>query len=185
MNRQLTPYAPGRKSYRVLPSNLRAAWAAIAPSIDGKLEYRPCAVRLKNGTNVPCVYIMDAQSYIDVWGVWPEDDKGKRFVLVEDLASISESPFRLPAKFANEIYRAGESGMGYCIFTVVFSDGTEQACLGGNAVDFVKLRDGKSVADITAVIPHKGRDATHMESPQYNWCLFGSGESANKSQRFA
>jgi hypothetical protein len=185
MTQHLTPYVPGKKSFPPLPATLRASWEAITPSTDGKLEYRPCSVTLTNGTTVPCVYVMDAQSYIDAWGVWPEDDKGKRHISIVDVASISESPFRLPPRFANELYRAGESGMGYCILTLVFSDGTEQVCLSGNAIDFVQLPDGKSVADLIAVIPHKGRNAPYVESPKYSWCLFGEGSGAIKSSRYA
>jgi len=185
VDRQLTPYIPGKRSYQALPANLRAAWSAIAPSIDGKLQYRPCSVTLNDGATIPCVYVMDAQSYIDVWGIWPEDDKGKRYVLIENVASISESPLRMPAKFANELYRAGESGMGYCLFTLLFSDGSRQAYVSGNAVDFVHLPSGKTMADIREALPHEGRAETQKQSPKYFWCLFGEGEGAIRSQRFA
>src|SRR5262249_60903830 len=110
MTRQLTPYAPGHKAYPPLPPHLRQSWQAIVPSRDGKLEYRPCSATLRDGSAVPCVYVMEAQSYIDVWGVWPEDDKGKQHISIGEVANLSESPFRLPPRFANELYRAGDSG---------------------------------------------------------------------------
>jgi hypothetical protein len=128
---------------------------------------------------------MHAQSYIDVWGVWPEDDKGKRHISVNEVANLSESPYRLPPGLADELYRAGESGMGYCIFTLVFSDGSEQVYLSGNAIDFVQLPQGKSVSDLAAVVPHKGRNAPYVETLKYSWCLFGEGTSAIKSRRYA
>jgi hypothetical protein len=128
---------------------------------------------------------MDAQSYIDVWGVWPEDDRGKHHIRIEDVVSISESPLRLPVRFANELYRAGESGMGYCLFTLVFSDGSKQAYVSGNAVDFVHLPAGRTNADISAVLPHEGRNVPQKQGPEYFWSLFGEGESGARSQRFA
>jgi hypothetical protein len=120
--------------------------------------------------------MIDAQAYINAWGVWPEDDSGKTSIQIEDVASVSESPLRLPVAFANELYRAGESGMGYSIFTVVFSDGTEIPVVSGGAIDFIPLPDNKKMKDVARVVAHKGRDRNPVPSPKYSWCLFGSGE---------
>jgi hypothetical protein len=68
-----------------------------------------------------------------------------------------DSPTRLPVRFADEISRHGESGMGHTIFTVVFADGQRQACVTGNAVDFIRYPLGKGPRDVAAVIPHAGR----------------------------
>ena len=74
---------------------------------------------------------------------------------------------------ANEIYRNGESGMGYTIFTVVFADGVRQACTTGNAVDFIQYPIGKGPKDVVAVIPHEGRrDDSLVKSPEWYWCLY-------------
>src|SRR6266850_1678737 len=100
MTQQLKAYVPGKRSYAALTGSLLAAWETIAPSVNGKLEYYPCSVTLKDGRTLLCVYVMNAQSYIDVWGVWPQDDKGKHHVRIEDLVSIAESPLRLPVRLA-------------------------------------------------------------------------------------
>jgi hypothetical protein len=181
---RLTPYHPSRRAFPPLPSDLRTQWEAIVPSVSGSLQYRPCSAALKSGPVIPCVYVIDAQAYIGTWGVWPQDDLGKLYVDVEDVASISESPFRLPVRFANELYRAGESGMGYSAFTVVLADATEAHFTSGGALDFIALPDGRSVADIVRVIPHSGRGQTQTPSPKYYWCLFGSGEGRGGSRRF-
>ena len=178
MRHQKTPYTPGRRAYPAIPPDLRDSLQAIPPSADGKFQYRPCSVVLKDRTTVPCVYVTEAQSYIDVWGVWPEDDKGKLHISILDVTRIAESPLRLPPQFANQLYRAGESGMGYCIFTVLFSDGTKQVCLSGNAIDFIQLPPDKSVTDIAGVIPHQGRNEPYVQAPAYFWCLYGEGASA-------
>jgi hypothetical protein len=183
--RTLTPYLPGRKTYAPLSPDLRAQWEAIAPSHSQNLEYRPCSATLKSGEVIPCVYVCDAQAYISIWGVWPEDDHGKQHIRVEDIAAIAESALRLPVVFANELYRAGESGMGYSVFTVVFSDGAEVSYVSGNALDFVSLPNGKRMADIVRVLPHKGRDQHPLGGLKYHWCLFGSGEGRNAGSRFA
>jgi hypothetical protein len=182
---RFTPYHPGRRTYPPLPDHLRAQWEAIVPSISQTLEYRPCSATLKAGTIIPCTYVMDAQAYIDVWGAWPEDDSGKQHVRVEDVASISESPFRLPVALANELYRAGESGMGYSAFSLVFTDGALIHVLSGGAVDFVSLPEGRRMADIVRVVPHSGLGQMQLSAPKYYWCLFGSGEGRAGSWRFA
>jgi hypothetical protein len=118
------------------------------------------------------VYLCEAISWFASWGVWPENDRGKRSINVEDVADLQESVFRLPAKFANRIYRAGESGMGYTIFVIEFGDGTRAAYGTGNAVDFITYPTGQSAATITNVIPHEGRMEQKLSTPDYAWCLF-------------
>ena len=180
-----TPYQPGRRTYPPLPDHLRKQWEAILPSAS-QVQYRPCSATLNTGAVYPCVYVLEAQKYIDVWGVWPEDDPCKDHIRVDELASLSESPFRLPTAFANQLYRAGETGKGYSVFTLVFADGG-QVPIGGssNAIDFVALPDGRRMADIVRVVPHAGRDQRPIQAqPAYHWCLFGSGEGRGGSLRF-
>jgi hypothetical protein len=87
--------------------------------------------------------------------------------------SLKSSPSRLPAKFANQIYDAGESGMGYTIFTVEFEDGSRQAYSAGNAVDFVQYPSGQTESSVVGVVPHIGRGEPSMKSaPGYFWCLY-------------
>jgi hypothetical protein len=125
-----------------------------------------------NGEILDTVYIEPEKPYLKMWGVCPENDKGKRWVRIEDITEVEDSPARLPARFANEIYRQGESGMGYTIFTVVFADGDRQACVTGNAVDFIHYPKGKGPTDVTEVHPHQGRDAQPVKSPGWYRCLY-------------
>ncbi len=63
--------------------------------------------------------------------------------------------------------------MGYTIFTIVFVDGTQQACVAGNAIDFVRYPQGKGPGDVVAVHPHEGRNADPLvQVPPYCWCLY-------------
>jgi len=155
-----------------LPADLRRQLEMVEPSAAGNLRYFPCSVILKDGAVRDRVYVIEEFSYIKSWGVYPGDDPGKASIRVEDIASLTESPTRLPPKFANKLYRAGESGMGYAIFTVVFSDGSRQACATGNAVDWIDYPPGKSRDDVVKVLPHVGRDASPRPAAKYFWCLY-------------
>ena len=90
---RLTPYQPGQRTYPPLPDHLRKQWEAIPPS-GSQIQYRPCSATLNTGAVFPCVYVLEAQKYIDVWGVWPEDDPCKDHIRVDEVASLSESPYR-------------------------------------------------------------------------------------------
>lgn len=171
-------YPPGfeerAKSRRYPPlSKDLAAQVASVPLTDGL--YHPCSVILDDGCLVDRVYLAAAEPWFRTWGIWPEDDSGKRSVDIRRVASINESPSRLPARFADELYKAGESGMGYTIFTVRFRDGSSMAVGTGNAVDFIDYPDGQSPQTVVDVLPHIGRDDPHLRSgPEYYWCLYGA-----------
>lgn len=161
-----------------LPPNLCEQLSAIAPSRDSELEYYPCDARLHDGRIVERVYVVSQIPYIKHWGVYPADDSGKRSISISDVASLSESTSRLPPKFANVLYMAGESGMGYSVFTVVFSKRfgllrrKQTAYLTGNAVDFIDYPNGLTGKDVKEVLPHVGRDAQPRGCPKYSWCIY-------------
>jgi hypothetical protein len=159
--------------YSAISASLRSQLEAVPPSRDGGISYRPCDVVLKDGDRVQRVYIMPEDPYIVVWGIWPEDDSGKRSIRIDDVAVIESSHHRLPQKFAEQLYRAGETSMGGLIFTVVFDDRTRLAIATGGAVDFVDYPPGKTGANIVEVLPHVGADDLNLQqAPQYHWCLY-------------
>src|SRR5688500_721775 len=112
--------------YPPISRSLHEKLMAIVPSRDGEMEYRPCTVTLRDGTRLPRVYVVPVLPYMRFWGVPPEHDSGKHWIRVSDVVDLTESPFRLPAQLASHIYEGGESGMRYCLFTVVFRDETSQ-----------------------------------------------------------
>jgi len=135
--------------------------------------YRPCQVVLDDGTVHDRVYIVDAEPWFRQWGVWPEDDDGKSFLPLQRVSKIADSPSRLPAGAAEKLYAAGESGMGYTIFTIRFKDGSSQIVGTGNAIDFVKYPDGQSAETVLDVLPHIGRgDPALTSAPDYIWCIY-------------
>jgi len=118
------------------------------------------------------VYVVPKESYIRVWGVWPEDDRGKRSVLISEVRKIEESPKRLPQKWANYIYQGGESAMGGTFFAVKFADGGAQIYDGGNAIDFVELPEGRRYEDIVGIERHARTGNPRSHVLPYTWCLY-------------
>jgi len=159
--------------YSAVSGELRVQLEAIPTSGDGLVAFRPCDVILKDGRRVDRVYVMPEEPYIMIWGVWPEDDKGKKAIRIDDVATVEDSCHRLPVRLANKLYTAGESGMGYAIFTVVFDDGSRLAVQTGNAIDFIDYPAGKGPRNVVDVLPHVGRDAPDLHrGPEYHWCLY-------------
>ena len=181
------PVEMENRTYPDLTGGLRSQWKGVRKSCDHSpgISYRPCQVTLDDGAVVDAVYVTNAQEYIDVWGIWPDQDRGKREIDLSRVVEISESLNRLPPRIANKIYKAGESGMGYCVFTLLFKDGTQQEVGSGGAVDFVKLPTGKQMTDIVDVLPHEGgRDEPIFSaSLDYYWCLFGEGKQTMNPHR--
>ena len=171
LNLEEEPPFVGR--YPKLPDHLQPQLDAITPSVDGDMKYYPCKVRLHDGSEIDHVYLVAEAPYIRNWGVYPREDPHKAEVLAGDIASLAESPSRLPARFANELYKAGESGMGYTLFTVVFADGSRQAYSAGNAIDFIEYPPGKGPQDVAQVLPHEGRSDKHrIDAPDFHWCIY-------------
>lgn len=146
--------------------------AKITPSQDSNISYYPCQVQLKDGSMLSNVYLVEATSYLQTWGVIPDADKGKQSVRIEDVVAIYESPNRLPAHLANKIYEGGESGMGYCIFKIVYDNHSTLDILTGNAVDFVPSATGLSTKNIKDVLPHQGSREKYARGLIYHWCLY-------------
>ena len=159
--------------YSKIPAHLALMLHEIDPvEPEFGTYYYPCKVELTNGQSIDFVYLCEADTWFRTWGVWPEHDPGKKSIKIEDIATVSESPSRLPVNIARQIYQSGESGMGYTIFTLNFADGLKQAYLTGNAVDFITYPNSHGPNDIVKVEPHVGRMAPKVTSPDYIWCLF-------------
>eukprot|EP01041_Mallomonas_annulata_P023666 gene23666-44234_t len=131
------------------------------------MEYKPCRVTLKSGEVYDNVYVSEITVYLKVWGVLPGSKTAKKSILVNDILKIEDSPNRLPPNFATKIYRAGESGMGYTIFTLQMKDGNKISYMSGNAVDFIILSDNYRINDIVDVLPHEGSKKNPKSGAEY------------------
>jgi hypothetical protein len=168
------------RNYPAIRAELFAQLRRIKPSSALGFLYYPCKVSLQDGAIVDRVYVAEAASYIRLWGVWPEDDAAKKWLSMENVTRIEESPSRLPLAFANQVYEAGESGMGYCCFALVLKDGRKLPYVTGNAVDFPNLPDGVSMNDVQGVVPHERHPEwltstnPNQTNAQYYWCLYSA-----------
>ena len=72
------PFTPGERSYPVLGPELRKQLDLVLPSTNGFMRYYPCQLRLKDGSEQDFVYVSEAGEYLRSWGVWPDQDSGKR-----------------------------------------------------------------------------------------------------------
>jgi hypothetical protein len=87
-----------------------------------------------------------------------------RWINPSAVSFLTESPARMPARFARMIKSAGESGMGYHIYVVRLADGNSFVHFAGNlAIDLVNLPPGYTHKDIIGVNPHEGRRRAQSE----------------------
>jgi hypothetical protein len=105
--------------YSLLPRHIQEGLQAIEPTHDGDLTYFPCSATLTSGDVLDTVYFMPERPVMKLWEGYLQSDGAKLLVRVENVAEVRDSPTRIPARFANELYKQGESGMGYTIFTVL------------------------------------------------------------------
>lgn len=138
----------GFKAANILPAFLVPMLQRIEPSRDQTCSHYPCRLRLRDGTIIERALLIEYAHGL-------EPNGSIRFA---DIELIEESPWRMPATFANRLYQAGESGMGYVVYTMQLRDGRVAASLSGWLVDFPGLPEGVKGADIVAVTAHAGRD---------------------------
>ena len=141
-------------AYLPLPAELKKQLDVVERSLDGSLSYAPCRVTLRSGEVLERVILAESTSVQSHWG----SDLALGSPGVAEIAAIESSPWRLPARLASKLYDAGESGMGYAIFTLVLRDGTRLPYLTGNLVDFPHWPEGVNPADAVDVLPHEGRE---------------------------
>jgi hypothetical protein len=96
--------------YSTLPNKLRDELRRIVPSHDAELSYYPCRVTLSSGRTMDTVYIIPDAPYFKKWGVYPEHDPQKLWICIDDVVHVEESSARLPANFADQVYKQGETG---------------------------------------------------------------------------
>ncbi len=157
-----------------LSDSQREQLARVMPSIDRRLRYHPCSVRLSNGKTYSRVLLSEYSTWYEEWGIDPEDDPDKRSIDVKRVEDIWESPHRLPAHIATKIYTQPESGMGYYRFKLTLDDGRSVDCLTGNVVDFLKWPHDLSPRKVVDVAVYGGpsRSNPDLRVARYVWCLY-------------
>ncbi|WP_062318038.1 hypothetical protein [Demequina maris] len=168
--------------HSVLTAAQAAQLAQVPKSSSGYMEYSPCRVTLRSGEVLDRVYVVDESQFSRSWGT------AASRVSIEDVVRIEDSPVRLPADLANKLYEAGESGMGYTMFSARMRDGEQLPFVVGNAVDFPNWRPGLDPRDVVDVVPHAGRaefrdrqPRIHEKSAPYEWCLYRAHEAQGET----
>jgi len=65
--------------YSKIPERLVLMLQGIEPvESEYGAYYYPCRVELKDGQVIDFVYLCEANTWFQSWGVWPEEDPGKR-----------------------------------------------------------------------------------------------------------
>jgi hypothetical protein len=145
---------------------LTAALRAIEPSRCYAEVLRPCTLILRDGSTV-------------VRALASEEARGFQtdgWIHPDEVAEVRLCRYRMPAHLASRLYAAGESGMGYEIFTLDLRSGQSLVFVTGNLVDFPDLPEGVTTDDILDVHPHEGRERSQREgyrgSAKFRWLYF-------------
>ena len=144
----------------------------IEPSIypQMNLRYYPASAILNDGKVLDWVYFVNRERFLEVWG----DSSGRDFVDISEVKDIKKSPYRLPARFANQIYQRGETNMGGIMFTIEMKDYRGFYYAGGGAIDFIDLPDGYTMDDIinvNSMHDYALREKGYRMVKPYVWCL--------------
>jgi hypothetical protein len=144
---------------------------AIEPSEKGpRVQLRPCSARLHDGTFSECVYFITANAAERLFGFGGGLERP--CIPLEQVASVAESPKRLPASFANQIYRAAETHNSCYLFTLVFSRWRRRGYLVLGPVDFLFFPRGQGPSDVKGVLHGGPKRPTGV--PEYRWCVYSS-----------
>lgn len=169
-----------------LTANQRAQLDLVMSPPHGAFDQRACQVTLASGVVLDRVYIASVGDFIENWG-W---DAGREYVSIADVTRIAPSPLALAPDIAGKIYAAGESGMGYFIYTLVMRDGSRMPFVTGDAVDFPNWPVGVVPGDVVDVLPGEGRAAFAGRRPgpsessaPFAWCLYSGDLTAKPSIR--
>lgn len=149
----------------------------IEPSISNGVRLYPCSVKLRDGKLLDCVYMIEAEDFRRRTHFEHPEDFGGRSVNVEDVASILDSRQRLPARFANQLYDAGESGMGYWSFVVMFRWWRRKR-FTATSIDFINYPLGMGPSDVKGVQPQIGKKRVQLNNdPEVSFCVFSRPNS--------
>jgi len=153
--------------------NLLRELEAIEPSeFEPGTRIYPCSALLNDGTVLECVYFVSADTAKRLFGPAGIEAVSERLrIPVEQVANVGVSPARLPARFANQIYQAGETHYGCYMFTLVFSRWRREKYSQGGFIDFLSFPRGRRPCDVKEVLLRTGpiRASRVME---YRWCVY-------------
>jgi hypothetical protein len=136
----------------------------------------PYSAHMGEAGLLKCVYFADWTAFTRLHGEEEPPDRvyPSRCIAADQVASIGLSPYRLPARFANQIYQRGESGMGWNGFTLVFSWWCRSHYIVGSLVDFLGYPLWYSPEDVKEVLLYDRKKRGRSSLDSY-WCVFTRG----------
>ena len=151
-----------------LPPSIAEQLKEIAPQNirtgDKKTSVYPCSVTLNDGRVQQCTYLMSVLAAKRWW--WIKTDS-KHQIQVQNIVSISPSPYRLQESLANKILEAGETGMGYTSGVFQFKNGKTLPWVTTESMEFMGLPDEYSIHDIIDIKLHiKNEEGKELIRPK-------------------
>jgi phage-related protein len=136
----------------------------------------PASATTRDRRILECVCFVERKNFSKVFLYKsPEETPGVQWIAADQIESVLESTARLPARFANQIYQAGEAGMGYYLFTLAFPFFLRRTYVVSGIVDFLYYPLWFKPGDVRAVVGSYGRArrrARPRPMPEVNWCVF-------------
>jgi hypothetical protein len=159
-----------------LKSELRRQLEQIEPSVflDGvhyHIHWYPGSIEKRDGTVVECVHLVSLSSFQQLHRRPPAEVSGLSYVSPNEIRAIRTSRFRLPARFANEIYRVGESGPNYFGFRLEFSFWRHRDYCVVGPVDFLYYPRWMGPGDIKGLGLSVRQRRVSLVPPS-SWCVF-------------
>ena len=152
-----------------LPDAVVRQLIAVPSSNYCGMSFWPCQAVLRDGRTLPRVIFRRSENFYE---------DSHLFLSPSNVAEVSESPYRLPAMWANVVYAQGETGMDFFMFRVFFRDQTHIDVTIGSTIDFIPYPEGKAAADVTRVAPWKSLrqpfNHTQIRPPEFFWCVFSN-----------
>ena len=165
------PYLASKLSVK-----LKKELELIIPYSEFETDYYPCDVLMKNGKMKKNVIIVEAQQYINIWGMWPKDDNHKREIKLSDVKSIKTAQNRMPIQIENQLQYIEETGMGYHLFFLKLNSERKLLAQTGNIKFFLNLGENILASDISEILPFD-RSVDFDVMPEifesnYYWCIY-------------
>jgi len=157
-----------------LSEEMAAQVEAIGASRATGIERSPCIATMLDGERVERVIVVEVVEAAAPW-MLPASDAGPygRAIDIRKVATLEDSPERLPADLASRVYMAGETAKDQFEFVIVLTDGSEVGCRTGAVVDYPGLPKDVTTADVADVRVLTRADSSGERRPtDFRYCYY-------------
>jgi hypothetical protein len=137
--------------------------------IKKKVFYYPCSVELITGQIEKCVYLLSV--YANEHCFWL---KKENQIQLDQIKCFFPSKYRLPYKFAEQILKHGETGMGYVSGSFEMTDEKILNWISHESLEFPELPNEYLIQDIKNIKIQriKDNDLTTIKSKPYKIVIY-------------